>query len=155
MPTSVLVAGYGKVYQIQRLPFRTYYSQVDRIVEKAETFLFIGYGFNDLHLNRGFHGIRKGTRPRPVVVIDWAEDNQESLRTRNDAWAKNLWRTAPFNADEIATRRWRHTTPHVFSLKENNEFEVSTNPLYPLSVWYGGFIKACQHYDLIKDELEQ
>lgn len=152
MPTSVIVAGYGKAYQIQRLPFRIYYSQIDRIAQESEAFLFIGYGFNDLHLNKCFHGIRRGARP--VVVIDWAADNEDPLNWRGDLWSYNLFRTIPGNASERSARG--HTSAALIAeLKENNRFEVSTNPSYPLSVWYGGFVRACQHYDLIRNELDQ
>jgi hypothetical protein len=150
MPTSVFVAGYGKAYQIQRLPFRTYYSQIDEMSEKSEAFLFLGYGFTDLHLNRCFYEVRKGPRPRPVVVIDWASDTE--VCRRDDLWSYNLFRTIRGNGYELASRE--HTrTALISELKENNEFEVSTNPLYPLSIWYGGFMEACNHYDLIKKEL--
>lgn len=153
MPTSVIVADYGKAYQIQRPPFRTYYSQIDEMAEKSEAFLFLGYGFNDLHLNNCFKGIRKGSRPRPVVVIDWASDAEPSLSQRQDLWSYNLFRTIPGNASEMAAKG--HTcSALICELKENNEFEVSTNPSYPLSVWYGGFIEACRNYDLVKDELD-
>jgi SIR2-like domain len=31
-PTSSIIAGYGKTIQVQRFPFRTYYSELDRLV---------------------------------------------------------------------------------------------------------------------------
>lgn len=47
--TSVLIAGYGKSDQIQRVPFRTYYSKINALVDNADAFLFLGYGFADQH----------------------------------------------------------------------------------------------------------
>ena len=152
MPTSVIVAGYGKAYQMQRLPFRTYYSQIDKIAEKSEVFLFIGYGFSGLHINNCFYGISQG--PRRIVVIDWAEDYEDPMRWRRDPWSQNLRETIR-NAPDMATRKFIHATPMIGELKENKEFEVSTDASCPLSIWYGGFMEACKNYDLIKDELEQ
>lgn len=151
MPMSVIVAGYGKVYQIQRLPFRTYYSQIDRVAEKSDLFLFIGYGFSDSHINNCFYGISEG--PRQIVVIDWAADYEDPMRWRRDPWSQKLRETIR-DAPDMATRKFIHATPSIESLKENREFEVSTDPSCPLSIWYSGFIDACKNYDLIKKELD-
>jgi hypothetical protein len=152
MPTSAIVAGYGKAYQIQRLPFRIYYSQIDEIAEEAGAFLFLGYGFQDLHLNNCFHSISKGTRPRPVVVINYADDGEDPFNFRQDPWKYNL--SGITRVVEMSTRG-HSATPIIAELKLNNEFEVSTNPANPLSIWYGGFINACRNYDLIRNEIEQ
>lgn len=152
MPTSVIVAGYGKTSQIQRVPFRTYYTQLDRLVESSDAVLFLGYGFNDLHLNNCCHSIRKNGNKKPVVIIDWAADDQDPLQSRQDVWSYNLCKTIPVNAREMATRQ-QHAPPNIAALKSNEEFEVSRNPEYPLSIWYGGFINACQNYTKIKAEL--
>ncbi len=154
MPTSVIVAGYGKTYQIQRLPFRTYYSKIDEIAGKADKFLFMGYGFNDLHLNNSLHKIRSGDQNKQVVIIDWAPDNQDPLQFRQDEWAYNLCKTVPVNASEMATRKYKPAAPDIADLKANREFEVSRNSNYPLSIWYGGFIEACKNYSVIKSELD-
>lgn len=154
MPTSVIVAGYGKTNQIQRVPFRTYYSKVDEISAKADAYLFMGYGFNDRHLNNSLHSIRDGETRKPVVVLDWASDDQNPMQFRHDEWSHNLCRTVRVNAHEMATRVYRHAAPDIKDLKEREDFEVSCNSNYPLSIWYGGFIQACKNYDKIKLELE-
>lgn len=151
MPTSVIVAGYGKSYQMQRMPFRVYYSQLDEMVENADAFLFFGYGFNDQHLNHCFKRIRKPNMPRPVVIIDWACDCTEALNDRQDLWSHNLLHTIHF--PRMSTRG-HSDTPMVLELKEEKLFEVSTDSALPLSVWYGGFLEACNNYDLVKFELD-
>lgn len=154
MPTSVIVAGYGKANQIQRVPFRVYYSRIDEIADKANAFLFMGYGFTDQHLNNSFHLIRSGDLKKPVVVIDFASDDQDPLQLRNDEWSRNFFKAIPYNAREMATRLYKYAPPDIADLKSSGEFEVSTNPKYPLSIWYGGFIEACKNYSRIKSELE-
>lgn len=154
MPTSVIVAGYGKTNQIQRSPFRTYYSRIDEISAKADAFLFLGYGFNDFHLNNSLHTIRRGDRNKPVVIIDWAPDDQDPMQFRYDEWAINLCKTIAVNANEMATKHNKNAAPDIADLKENGEFEVSRNSKCPLSIWYGGFIEACKSYSAIKSELE-
>jgi hypothetical protein len=148
LPTSVIVAGYGKSLQIQRLPFRTYYSQLDIMAQQSDAFLFIGYGFGDLHLNKCFHDIRRGPVARPVVVITYSNDNEDAM----DTWYRNLWTAVPYNGFEMG-RRNHSATPFIAQLIQDRELEVSTNPSYPLAIWHGGFMDACNHYDLIKDEL--
>lgn len=154
MPISVIVAGYGKANQIQRMPFRTYYSRVDEIAARADAFLFMGYGFNDRHLNNSLHSIRDGKIKKPVVILDWAADEQEPMQFRCDDWSYNLCKAIPVNVCEMVTKQYKHAAPDVAELKSREEFEVSRNPDYPLSIWYGGFIQACRNYAKIKAELD-
>ncbi|EEY5975345.1 SIR2 family protein [Escherichia coli] len=153
IPTSAIVAGYAKTSQIQRVPFRTYYSKIDEIAYKADAYLFLGYGFNDPHLNNSLHSIRDGKHNKPVVIIDWASDTQDPMRFRHDEWSINLCKTVRSNANEMATRNYKHSAPEISKLKSTGAFEVSCNPDYPLSIWYGGFIQACSNFDKIKYEL--
>jgi SIR2-like domain len=57
-PTSVIVAGYGKPTQILRQPFRTYYSELDRLVDGCDALLVVGYGFGDTHVNAALNNFR-------------------------------------------------------------------------------------------------
>lgn len=41
----------------------------------------------------------------------------------------------------------------VRELKRAHEVEVSTNPDYPLAVWYNGFLEACKHPDKVLAQL--
>ncbi len=153
MPTSAIVVGYGKTSQIQRVPFRTYYSRIDQITSEADAFLFLGYGFNDFHLNNSLHSIRDGEPKKPVVVVDFAPDSQESMQTRNDNWSRNLCKTIHVGAGEMATKKYKFLPANIAELKLKGEFETSRNSEYPLSIWYGGFIQACKNYRKIKSEL--
>ena len=141
-PTSTIVAGYGKTQQILRQPFRTYYAQVNRLVHEADSLLFLGYGFGDLHLNAAFSDARD--RRRPVVVVDWAQDDQDPLPFRNDPWSYQLFKTLPSNAGRMSSPG--HRAPaSIDDLKANNEVEASNDPDYPLAVCYNGLLAACQH----------
>jgi hypothetical protein len=53
----------------------------------------------------------------------------------------------------MATRQYTHIAPDIADLKTNDEFEVSSNANYPLSIWYGGFINACRNYSKIQAEI--
>jgi SIR2-like domain len=141
-PMSPFVVGYGKTQQILRQPFRTYFAQVNRIVHDADSLLFLGYGFGDLHLNAAFSEVRN--RPRPIVVVDWANDKQDPLPFRMDTWTHGLFKTLPGNAHTMS--RPGHVAPALMSdLKAANELEVSTDSSYPLAVWYNGLLEACRH----------
>ncbi len=153
-PTSVIVAGYGKPFQIQRLPFRTYCSELDKMAQQSDAFLFIGYGFGDSHLNNCFHDLRTRREARSVVVITYSDDDENPMAWRNDTWSRNLFTTIPFNNFEMG-RRNHSATSSIAELKQNREFEVSKNPSYPLAIWHGGFINACRNYDLIKKQFDQ
>lgn len=149
-PTSIIVAGYGKTQQILRQPFRTYFAQMNRLTHEADSLLFLGYGFSDLHLNAAFSEVRD--RRRPVVVVDWANDSQDPLPFRHDTWTYQLFNTLPANAHEMSALG--HSAPaSIADLKAAHEVEASNNTDYPLAVWYNGLLEACQHSSKIMAHL--
>jgi hypothetical protein len=147
LPTSVIVAGYDKSNQIKRNPFRAYFSQLERFALEADAFLFLGYGFADLHLNKCFDRIRNAAK-RPVVIIDYADKSQNPLRFRRDEWSHNLHSAIPFDASKMSYRGHAAAVA-IGSIKRLKGFETSDDPDHPLAVWYGGFLKACEQYDKI------
>lgn len=141
-PMSPFVAGYGKTQQILRQPFRTYFAQVNRLVHEADSLLFLGYGFGDLHLNAAFSEVRD-RRHRPIVVVDWANDRQDPLSSRHDTWSYNLFETLPAAAGMMSSAG-HSAHAHLPSLRAARELEVSNNPMHPLAVWYNGMLEACR-----------
>ena len=154
-PTSTIIAGYGKPYIItQRAPFSTYYSRIGQIAHEADAFLFLGYGFGDYHLNSYIQNIRQEKRKKPAVVIDFASDCEEPMEIRGDRWKTDLCETLHVNGSDMGARRRSGLLP-IANLKSNCEFEIFKNSnCDPLSVWYGGFLKACEYYSKIESELE-
>jgi SIR2-like domain len=148
-PTSPVIAGYGKTQQILRQPFRTYLAQANRLALEADSFLFLGYGFSDLHLNAVFSEIRD--RIRPVVVVDFAEDDQDALAYRQDTWSTNLLRTIPTVGN--FSRPGCVAAEAISDLKADREFEVSNNSGSPLAVWYNGMLEACRDPDKVLSHL--
>jgi SIR2-like domain len=141
-PTSTIVAGYGKTLQLLRQPFRTYFAQVSRLIQEADSLLFLGYGFGDLHLNAAFSEVR--VRRRPIVVVDWADASQDPLAFRSDSWSHQLTKTLPTNVGKMTMAG--HGAPMLISeLKKASELEVSNDRAFPLAVWYDGLLAACRN----------
>jgi hypothetical protein len=116
------------------------------LVHEADSFLFLGYGFGDLHLNAAFSETRN--RPRPTLIIDWAIDTQDPLPFRLDNWSYNLFRTLPGDAHKMSAPG--KTAPaDIGSLKADNEVEYSNDPKYPLAVWYNGLLEACKNVSVL------
>jgi hypothetical protein len=148
-PTSTIVAGYGKTSQVLRRPFRTYYSELDRLVVNCDAVLFAGYGFGDAHLNLAFETFRDERR-RPVVVVDFASDNQMtaaySAHVNFNPAIKTLLHT--FRTDPRSMRSLGHTVPTtVANLRATLELELSDDPKTPLAIWYHGMLDACSNPD--------
>jgi hypothetical protein len=153
-PTSAIIAGYGKSEQIQRQPFRTYYSELDRLVDQSEAVLFLGFSLGDAHVRTAFGSYRDG-RDRPIVVIDHADDGCM------------LAGYAPFNADTGAARALRvfrnihgstewlgyRQPQEVDFVKAAREFERCNEPGRRISIWYNGMLEACRNVDMILMEL--
>jgi len=151
---SCIIAGLDKANQILKEPFGPYYMQLDRLIYESDAILFIGYGFNDLHLNSIFPFIRYDNRKkRKVVVIDWASDNEDGLNFRNDSWSYGVFATLPCNGYEMGDGDNRLHHP-VNYYKEKKILEKSTNKNYPIAIWYDGLFEACKYVDKIKAELK-
>jgi hypothetical protein len=153
-PTSSLIAGWGKTVQIQRYPFRTYYSELDRLIYEADCLLCLGFGFGDSHINFAL-GRYRDNRNRRVVLVDWADDS-------------TLTAGSNFMKGSSAAQRARgifNTPPHLLRwlgyghpgavkhLKDAREFERSIEPSRHLSIWYGGMWEASQYADKFIREL--
>lgn len=149
---SVIIAGLDKTNQLLREPFSSYFMQLDRKIYEADSILFIGYGFADLHLNSSFPFVRHDTKYRKVVVIDFADDTQGGLSFRHDSWQFGLFNTIPYNGFEMGTPGIREPQ-NVGHFKRNKILEQSSNPKYPLAVWYNGLMEACDNPELIIKEL--
>ena len=152
-PTSAIIAGYGKPIQLLRRPFRTYYSELDRLVANCDAVLFAGYGFGDKHVNTAFEGYRDW-RQRPVAIIKFAEDNEMTVA--------GSWNDDPsiytilsiFQTHQNSMRWLSYSHPSsVAKLKEAREFETSCDPMTPLSFWYDGMLLACDNVDKVLAQL--
>ncbi|MDD2659576.1 MAG: SIR2 family protein [Methylococcales bacterium] len=153
-PVTEIVIGYGKLYQLQGQPFRTYHAELDRLVHECEGVLFLGYGFSDEHLNSAFSGYHDNRRP-PVVVIDYAEgDTMTTSRSCPNALSSAIQAIRIFGVEPTSMQWSGNNYPaRVEKLKEINAFESSNDPNTPLSIWYGGMQKACCNYQKIANIL--
>lgn len=154
-PTSIIVAGYGKTTQILRRPFRTYYSELDRLVASCDALLFAGYGFGDVHLNTAFETFRDD-RNRPVTVISFARPGDMNMCGDTFGEYNPLIDTLikTFRTDQGSMTALGSNTPDtVDELLKASEFETSNNPSTPLALWYGGLMAACGHAQKVLESL--
>lgn len=149
---SCIIAGLDKSNQILKEPFGQYYMQLDKLIYESDCILFIGYGFNDLHLNSFFPFIRYDkSKLRKVVIIDWAADDEDGINYRHDGWSHGVFMTFPFNGYEMGNGKSKLPQPALY-FKKSKTFEKSSNPQYPLSIWYNGLKDATKYVDKIKEE---
>lgn len=63
----IVTPGLSKYYETQLEPFRTIFTEADNEIEKATSYLCIGYGFNDVHVQpKLLTQIKSG---KPIIVI--------------------------------------------------------------------------------------
>lgn len=156
-PTSSIIAGYGKTEQIQCRPFRTYYSEVDRLVNQSDAVLFLGCGFGDSHLVAAFEGYRD-SRNRPVVIIDYATDDAMTAGSRlpSESSRVTLRAMEVFKTPPHSMRWLNYQFPDtVAKLRAAMEFERSADASRPLAIWYNGMRTACLNSTKIIAELER
>jgi hypothetical protein len=74
-PSSPIVVGYAKAEKIGRPPFRTYYSELARLVYASDALLVLGHslGLGDTHLREAFSGY-SDSRRRRVVFVDYSTE---------------------------------------------------------------------------------
>lgn len=150
---SAIIAGLDKSNQLLKEPFGPYFMQLDRLIHESDAILFVGYGFNDTHLNRIFPFIRNDNKKRKVVILDWASDDEDGLNFRDDGWSFGVFSTVPFNGFEMGDGKSRLPHPAVH-FKNNKNLEKSSNPDYPIAIWYNGLLEACDFFDKIINELK-
>ena len=63
----IVTPGLSKYYETQLEPFRTIFTEADNEIESATSFLCIGYGFNDIHVQPKL--IAKIKSGKPIIVI--------------------------------------------------------------------------------------
>jgi hypothetical protein len=151
---SVIVAGYGKTSQILRRPFRTYYSELEHLSAESDAVLFLGYGFNDSHVNGAFERYRD-SRLRRVVLIDYADD--DAMTAHGASWSGESTATRAMGvfATRDHTMRWLgNSAPgQVRGLKLAFDFDRSSDPNTPLSIWYNGTADALKRPQAVLAEL--
>lgn len=153
-PTSSIIAGYGKTAQIQGVPFRIMYSELDRLAHQADAVLFLGYGFGDSHVNNAF-SLFRDSRNRPVVLIDFAEDHAMTANAGYDNESPAVNEALNLFQTHFHSMKWLgHTfAGTVGSLKAASNFERSDDPARRLSIWYGGMHAACLNANKVLAEL--
>lgn len=63
----IVTPGLSKYLETQLEPFRTIFTEADNEIEKANSYLCIGYGFNDIHVQpKLINQIKNG---KPIIVI--------------------------------------------------------------------------------------
>jgi hypothetical protein len=155
-PTSVIIAGYGKSQQIERAPFRTYYSELERLVCNADAVLFLGFSLADAHIRQAFTDFRDG-RDRPVVVIDWAKDGAMLAGHDfdfSDTGAARAVRVFRVPRGSMKWLGYSHAN-NVDALKAAKEFERCAESDRRLSIWYNGMLEACTNADKVVRELSK
>lgn len=154
-PQSVIVAGHGKTSQILRRPFRTYYSELDRLVTSSDALLCLGYGFSDEHLNLAL-GAYRDTRRRPVVLIDWAARGQKTAAHADWDRARRAVLSAMETLITVAGKMsplGHSAATDVDDLLDTKSFDLCTDPATPLAIWYNGMLEACRHPALVLQHL--
>src|SRR5580700_864926 len=154
-PTSSIIAGLGKTQQIQRTPFRTYYSELERLVNNADAVLFLGFSLADSHVRQAFTDFRDG-RDRAVVFIDYAKNGTMLAGSDDQAntGAARAIRVFRVGRGAMEWLGYRHLNS-VDDLKAAREFERCTAPGRRLSIWYNGMLEACANTDKIVRELKK
>ena len=151
--SSVIITGLDKTSQILREPFLQYYMMLDRLVFEADAILFIGYGFNDLHLNSVFSPLRGGKNAKKIVVIDSKYDGDDTMEfSHTEGWNSRVCHTLPFDYRKLINER--STTPtRPKDLMAWKELEYSSDKNCPIAFWYDGLISACDYAEKILKHL--
>lgn len=154
-PLTSLIAGGYKLDQLLADPFQTFYSSLVRHAQEANAFLFAGYGFGDLHVNRslrnGFDRAGDAAPPPKAVVLEKSSDRQLQTASRqsHDYWAYQLTHT--LNVRFRITEAHLEGKPTVAPFIQDERLE--TDIKRRVGIWHGGFQEALSCVDGIGDWL--
>lgn len=75
----IVTPGLSKYYETQLEPFRTIFTEADNEIEKATSFLCIGYGFNDIHVQPKLISQIKSGKPIIVITKELTPKTKQSI----------------------------------------------------------------------------
>ena len=141
VPNSNIIIGFDKVKQIRRNPFRAYYSQIDKLANEADSILFMGYGFNDQHINQAIKSSCRPDKDRPVIILDKRNPVKSPFKGSDDEEkSRNICSTLNINSHNT-------TWPNGQYMFGNQAFEEIKNK--NVLFWHHGMINACKNYKKI------
>lgn len=148
-PASPIIVGYAKAEKIGGPPYRTYYSELARLVYNSEALLILGHslGLADTHLREAFTGYNDA-RKRRVVVVDHVIGKLDESSTAT--------RVMGIFACGAGFQRWRafHSDGcRLEEFKATQEFDHCMSEDCSVSIWYGGMREACNSAERIVAEL--
>lgn len=150
-PTSVIVAGYEKLHQIRREPFRSYYNCLERAIFEADAILLVGYGMADEHINGIFEEYFEKNPRKPVLIATLSEANHDPIPFRCDPWIDNLCKIFHVNAHDFSCKG--HSAPaDIYSLKRKNLCEINIKN-ESIAVWHNGVLGLADHYQVVQEHL--
>lgn len=75
----IVTPGLSKYYETQLEPFRTIFTEADNEIEKATSYLCIGYGFNDIHVQPKLLAQIKSGKPIIVITKELTPKTKQSI----------------------------------------------------------------------------
>lgn len=75
----IVTPGLSKYYETQLEPFRTIFTEADNEIENATSFLCIGYGFNDIHVQPKLIAQIKSGKPIIVITKELTPKTKQSI----------------------------------------------------------------------------
>ena len=142
-----IVIGYDKQQQIMYDPFKTFFSKLVSIVSEAEGVIFIGCGFNDIHLNATFEDFRDKEKKK-VIVIDWFENwKDENGTIQTDKLEHDLERYKKFHS--CFGLKYMSTKSQEGEVEYHTKNENPENINYETIIYKLGLVAATKHIDEI------
>lgn len=75
----IVSPGLSKYYETQLEPFRTIFTEADNEIENATSYLCIGYGFNDIHVQPKLLAQIKSGKPIIVITKELTPKTKQSI----------------------------------------------------------------------------
>ncbi|MBC6416067.1 MAG: SIR2 family protein [Bdellovibrionales bacterium] len=111
----VLPAEKNKYHETFQEPYRTLINQSDRVIEKAKSFLVIGFGFNDEHLTPKIDNKIKKDTPIVIITKKATDSCKEKLKNANKYC---LLEENKENRTKVTIKTKKNTEEKVFHLQK-------------------------------------
>lgn len=137
---STIVAGGGKLDQLQDEPFQTIYGSFPRHAYEADAILIGGYGFGDQHINSVLTNILLNRRQKiPILLLEKSGPNTcpklgESVSPRTTS--------SPWMRVQNTLRPTGLLNPGPKGVPEHPGFEYVDHASRPIAIWLNGFETA-------------
>jgi hypothetical protein len=81
---TIVTPGTGKYLETHKEPYNTVFSEMKQVLDRCKALLFLGFGFNDLHIQGSFESIlRDDSIPKIILAMELSQNVMQLIENHS------------------------------------------------------------------------